>query len=91
MEAGVVDAPLHRLAQIIWPASAPTEPRAAAEKVLYHIESLVTSLQLPPFASFGIPASMYSRLAAGAVHNGSNASNPQPMGAADYLAILNRL
>lgn len=55
------------------------------------LEHLVSDLPLPPFASLGIPTDAYLRIAEGAVANTSNASNPQPMTAADYLAILRGL
>lgn len=60
----------------------------AAEAFLAAIESLVVALQIPPFVSLDLPVASYPQIAAGAVANNSNASNPQPMAAADYLAIL---
>lgn len=91
LEAGAVDASLYRLAQALWPEAAWPDPRRAAIHVLDKVEALVAALKLPSFASFGIPETAYPRIAVGAVANGSNGSNPQPMAAADYLTILRRL
>ncbi|MCA8955422.1 MAG: iron-containing alcohol dehydrogenase [Planctomycetes bacterium] len=55
------------------------------------LEQRIADLGIPAFASLGIPRADYPEIAAGAVANGSNAANPRPMAAADYLRILEAL
>ena len=69
--------------------------RVAAANPAYHpdrfldaVSSLVESLGIPGFSSFDIAESDDVKIAAGAVANGSNDSNPQPMAEQDYLTIL---
>ena len=64
------------------------DPRCHADRFLDAIAALVEAVGIPGFDSFGIPEVDYDRIAAGAVANGSNDSNPQPMESADYLSIL---
>lgn len=59
-----------------------------AEAFLDAVNALAVALHVPAFASLDIPEEMYPQIAAGAVANNSNASNPQPMAEADYLHIL---
>jgi alcohol dehydrogenase len=59
--------------------------------ILARIGALVVELGIPAFSSLGFTPDDYPRIAAGAVANGSNDSNPQPMGEADYLQILQGL
>ncbi len=60
----------------------------SASEMVGVIEQLVTTLDLPPFSSFGIPASEFDAIAANAEANNSNGSNPRPMAAADYGQVL---
>ena len=55
----------------------------AAERMVSAIERLVVDLDIPSFASFGLPADTYATIAAGAVANNSNPSNARPMGERD--------
>ncbi|MEM9292243.1 MAG: iron-containing alcohol dehydrogenase [Acidobacteriota bacterium] len=62
-----------------------------AEAFLQGVESLVEDLELPPFSSLGVPAGREDLICRMAVANGSNSSNPRPMGEAEYREILARL
>jgi len=63
----------------------------AAEKAVAAVEQLAGDVGLPRFASFGVDPADFDLLAENSVKNGSNASNPRPMAAADYLAVLEAL
>ena len=67
------------------------DPRYHPDRFLDAISGLGEAVGIPGFDSFGGPAADYDRVAAGAMANGSNDSNPQPMGKADYLSILDSL
>lgn len=58
---------------------------------LERIEGLVAELELPDNSALRIAPDDRPRIAALAAENGSNPSNPRPMGAAEYLAILESL
>ena len=62
-----------------------------ASRFLGRIEQLVATLQLGDFAALQVPDEAYEAIAAGAVTNNSNASNPREMDKAAYLAILRKL
>ena len=62
-----------------------------AEHFLESLESLSDSLGIPSFAALGVRPQEHERLAEAAVRNGSNRSNPQPMGPASYRRILEQL
>lgn len=64
------------------------DSRYHPDRFLDAITGLVEAVGIPGFEAFGIPEADDVRIAAGAVANGSNGSNPQEMGEADYLAIL---
>jgi alcohol dehydrogenase len=68
------------------PTGANDEERA--ERLLLSIEALARALSIPPFADLGIPPKDYPWIAKRAAQNGSNASNPRPMGPEEYLALL---
>jgi alcohol dehydrogenase class IV len=59
-----------------------------AERVLLSVEALVRALRTPSFADLGIPREDHPWIAKRAAENGSNASNPRPMGPAEYLELL---
>jgi alcohol dehydrogenase class IV len=63
----------------------------AGEALLAAVEGLVTDLGLPSFGELGIPPGDFEEIAARAAANGSNPSNPRPMGPPEYLEILRRL
>lgn len=69
-------------------ASAFLDDHEAADRLLAAVEALVAALGLPAFETLGVPAEDDPWIAAQAVANGSNASNPRPMGEAEYLEIL---
>jgi alcohol dehydrogenase class IV len=58
------------------------------DRVLEEVEQLVRALAVPPFTSLGIAVADFPAIAEGAVANGSNGSNPRPMGAPEYLQLL---
>ncbi len=62
-----------------------------AEAFLTRLQGLVTTLEVPSFHSFDIGPEHYDAIAAAAVANGSNDSNPQPMAETNYLEILRGL
>jgi alcohol dehydrogenase class IV len=62
-----------------------------AERVLLSIEALAAALGIPAFAELGIPEKDFPWIAKRAAENGSNGSNPRPMGVAEYLALLQSL
>jgi len=62
-----------------------------AERVLLSLEALAAALGIPAFAELGIPEKDFPWIAKRAAENGSNGSNPRPMGAAEYLALLQSL
>jgi alcohol dehydrogenase len=65
--------------------------RERAERFLVSVEALVRTLHTPDFADLGIPPADHPWIAKRAAQNGSNASNPRPMGAPEYLALLSGL
>ncbi len=67
------------------------DDRERAERFLVSVEALVRTLHTPEFADLGIPPADYPWIAKRAALNGSNASNPRPMGAPEYLALLSGL
>ena len=67
------------------------DPAERAERVLLSIEALAAAVGIPPFADLGIPEKDHPWIAKRAAENGSNPSNPRPMGSEEYLAILRSL
>jgi len=62
-----------------------------AENAVAAVEQMARDVGLPDFASFGIDPDDFGLIAENSVKNGSNSSNPRPMAAADYLAVLKTL
>ena len=62
-----------------------------AENAVAAVEQLARDVGLPNFASFGVDPDDFGLIAENSVRNGSNGSNPRPMTAKDYLAVLNTL
>ena len=85
-----VDADLARLERCLSPAALDGDQSATetAEAFLARLDRLVEALGLPSFGSFGIARGDHDQIARLAVENGSNPSNPRPMRAEDYLAVL---
>jgi alcohol dehydrogenase len=73
------------------PGKTDPPPGRRASRFLKRIGTLTRKLELPSFGSLGIPADQYPAIAEGAVRNGSNGSNPQPMATCDYRAVLEDL
>ncbi len=71
--------------------TASADPAERAERVLLSIEALAAAVGIPPFAELGIPEKEYPWIAKRAAENGSNPSNPRPMGPPEYLTILQSL
>jgi len=63
----------------------------SAQGMLLRIEEIVESLGIGRFDSLGVATSALPALAEAAASNGSNASNPRRMDAADYRQILEAL
>lgn len=55
------------------------------------VEGLADAVKLPRFSSFGVDPSDFPEIAAKSEENGSNPSNPRPMSAADYEALLKEM
>ena len=68
-----------------------TDAASGAENAVTAVAKLARDVGLPSFASFGVDPADFDMIAENSVKNGSNASNPRPMQAADYLAVLNSL
>lgn len=62
-----------------------------AQSLLDEVEALVESLKLPDVSALGIRPEDRQEIARRAVTNGSNPSNPRPMGEEEYLSILDSL
>jgi alcohol dehydrogenase len=71
--------------------TASADPAERAERVLLSIEALAAAVGIPPFAELGIPEKDHPWIAKRAAENGSNPSNPRPMGPEEYLEILRSL
>jgi alcohol dehydrogenase len=69
----------------------PCRPGPTGASFIERVEALARSVNIPPFRTLHIPAGAYPRLAESAVANNSNGSNPRPMTAEDYLAVLRKL
>jgi len=87
--AAVIEPRLRRLAALFWPAEATTNN--GADLFLHKLDTLAAALSIPTFASLKVPGADLPVIAAQAVLNGSNPSNPQPMTAEDYMTILQQL
>jgi len=55
------------------------------------VEGLAAAVKLPRFSSFGVDPSDFPEIAAKSAENGSNPSNPRPMAAEDYVALLKEM
>lgn len=55
------------------------------------VEDLAAAVRLPPFSSFEVDPADFPEVAAKSAENGSNPSNPRPMTAADYEALLDEM
>jgi alcohol dehydrogenase len=69
----------------------PPGGEGSADHFFEALAGLRRRLGIPAFASLNVPRDGYEEVAAIAVRNNSNGSNPQPMGARDYLKILESL
>ena len=86
-----VEARLASLERVVAADGRSAAPGAAAARVLDALDALVSDLDTPSFASLDVPEADFPEIARRAVANGSNASNPRPMGEREYLEILERL
>ena len=62
-----------------------------ADRFLDDLEGLCKRLEIPSFNSLKVPGEDHDIIAAAAVRNGSNRSNPQPMSPTSYREILSSL
>jgi alcohol dehydrogenase len=60
-----------------------------ADAAIEAVRELSRDAGIPPFSSFGIQKSQYREIAERSAENLSNASNPRPLSACDYVEILN--
>ncbi len=86
-ERPYVDERLAALDAILFPALG----AGSARHFLEELAAMRHELAIPAFSSLEIPCNGYAQVAEAAVRNGSNGSNPRPMGAASYLEILEGL
>jgi len=62
-----------------------------AEKAVERVKQLAEEVCLPEFRSLGVKEEDLQELAENSARNGSNADNPRPMTADDYLQVLRNL
>ncbi len=62
-----------------------------AEKAVARVKQLAAEVGLPEFRSLGVKEDDLQELAENSARNGSNADNPRPMTADDYLQVLRNL
>ncbi|MCH9647109.1 MAG: iron-containing alcohol dehydrogenase [Deltaproteobacteria bacterium] len=86
-----VQGPLASLAGLVEGGGDLAHPGARAEHFLTALDALVVELKVPTFSSLELDSEGYQEIAERAVTNGSNSSNPRPMGKRDYLEILRSL
>lgn len=86
-----VEGPLSRLSGLVEGGGKASTPAARAEHFLAALDALVLQLQVPTFASLEIAPESFEEITLRAVANGSNSSNPRPMGQEEYLQILHSL
>lgn len=68
-----------------------TGPTEGARLAVQRVKQLVGETGLPEFSSFGVREEDLQELAENSARNGSNADNPRPMKAEDYLTLLRGL
>ena len=59
-----------------------------AKEAVRRVKALTQEVGLPTFSSLAVAEADFDALAEMSVRNGSNPSNPRPMGKEDYLNIL---
>lgn len=59
-----------------------------AKKAVEHVAALTREVGLPSFSSLGVKEEDVEAIAENSARNGSNSSNPRPMGKKDYLELL---
>jgi alcohol dehydrogenase len=52
------------------------------------VKQLALDVKLPSFSSLSVKAEDYPGIALTSAKNGSNGSNPRPMGESDYMAVI---
>jgi alcohol dehydrogenase len=62
-----------------------------AEQAVDAVQQLARDVELPSFRSLGVQREHFEELAAKSTMNGSNQSNPRPMGKNDYMNVLEHL
>lgn len=82
-----VESRLAQLDALVAPLGGGEAP-ARARHFLDALRRLLAAVSMPPFSSLSISPSEHARIAKTAAANGSNASNPRPMGEREYRAIL---
>ncbi|MEM6456335.1 MAG: iron-containing alcohol dehydrogenase [Acidobacteriota bacterium] len=90
-----IDPVLAHLADTLLPevtiAEPPLDEREQADAFFGFLDAFLNSFRLPKLGELGVPSEAFDEIAALAEANGSNPSNPTPMRAADYRAVLDAL
>lgn len=82
---------LAELEALLDPVAGPLPAGEGAGRFLRRVESLVADLGVPPLSSLGVRTEDLDEIAGRSAANGSNGSNPRPMGPAEYRGILDEL
>jgi len=65
------------------------QPREGARRAVDAVKKLAVEVNIPEFGSLGVKEEDVAELAYNSSINGSNGSNPRPMGKEDYLVVIN--
>jgi len=86
-----IEGRLAELQRLVGPASAMESPAELALMFLDGLDRIARTIEIPSFASLGVPRKDFPEIAQRSTQNGSHGSNPRPMTQADYLTILEEL
>ncbi|MFN7962165.1 MAG: iron-containing alcohol dehydrogenase [Thermoanaerobaculia bacterium] len=86
-----VEARLAELAERLDLVGEARSRRAAARRFLACLGEWLEDLEIPDFTALEVPEQDFDEIARRSAANGSNGSNPRPMGPAEYRQILERL
>ncbi len=67
------------------------QPREGARRAVDAVKKLAVEVKIPEFGSLGVKEEDVAELAYNSSINGSNGSNPRPMGKEDYLAVIDSM
>jgi len=66
-------------------------PGGGASATVEAVRKMARDVGLPPFASLGVSEKDLGEIALKSTKNGSNASNPRPMGETEYMEVLRKM